>query len=52
MAIDSNTPPLEKTANLLDEDLYWSIIEQARNATEDQAEMKTAVQFQGSLLSM
>ncbi len=35
-----NTPPLEKTADLLEEDLYWSIIERALEATNDLEEME------------
>jgi hypothetical protein len=40
MASGLNSPPLEKTAELLNEDLYWSLIHQALEATEDLAEME------------
>ncbi|MBT1708440.1 DUF4240 domain-containing protein [Fulvivirgaceae bacterium PWU5] len=40
MASESNAPPLEKTADLLDEDRYWSIIHRAQEATEDLEEME------------
>lgn len=40
MTLESNTPLLEKTAELLNEDLYWSIIQRAIDATEDQVELE------------
>jgi len=40
MASESKNTPLGKTAELLDENLYWSIIQKAKEATEDQDEME------------
>lgn len=39
MAPKSKTPAPEKTADMLDEDRYWSMIHQAKKAGEDQDEM-------------
>ena len=40
MASESNIPPLQKTAELLDEDQYWSIIHRARDAAEGLDDME------------